>query len=131
MQQGTQWNVSAWCFQCGIDLGRHFRVGMYVRGVQLTQILCSVLREVCADCHGLQDQSEVVQQWCQLIPAPALMYRVSKKTLYQVTCIKMSSPVSPETGFCPVQSSQWIKLWLDCDKLTAYDLLYVLDTLRR
>jgi len=74
MQQGTHWNVDAWGLECGIDLWRDFRVGLYVGGVQLTQILCSVLGEVCADCDSPQDQSEVVQQWCQLIPASAMIY---------------------------------------------------------
>ena len=74
VQQGTHWNVDVWGLESGIDLWRDFRVGLYVGGVQLTQILCSVLGEVCADCDSPQDQSEVVQQWCQLIPASAIIY---------------------------------------------------------
>jgi len=52
VQQGTHWNVDAWGLESGIDLWRDIRVGLYIGGVQLTQILCSVLREVCADCDG-------------------------------------------------------------------------------
>lgn len=74
VQQGTHWNVDAWGLESGIDLWRDIRVGLYIGGVQLTQILCSVLGEVCADCDSPQDQSEVVQQWCQLIPASAMIY---------------------------------------------------------
>ncbi len=87
MQQGTNWNVDAWCLEFDIDLWQHYGVGLCVGSVQLTQILCSVLREVCADCDGLQDQSEVVQQWCQLIPASAMIYRESNQH-----CFKRDAP---------------------------------------
>ena len=70
-EQGAHWQIDTRSLEGGVDLWRDFRVGLDIAGVQLTQVLCRVLREVGADSDCLQNQCQVVQQWRQLIPASA------------------------------------------------------------